>query len=275
MNGASGREGSSDRSDRPGAMRPTAMRPTAMRPAAVRQATGRSLVLDAIRGILVILMVIYHAAYISVMSGLLDFELYTGFWWIFPRTIAAGFMTVSGWSLAGKKARGSGFRSFLVRAGRLAVPALAITVISAFMFHKGFVFFGILQLLAASSILAWPFLGRPVLALAAGLTVMAGGLMLGGQRFDWPYLAWLGLRPSGLYPVDYLPILPWFAWCLFGAAAGDLVIRHGLVRVDGTSWQAVILGPLAYAGRHSLTIYLVHLPALYGLGSLLALLTRS
>ena len=35
------------------------------------------------------------------------------------------------------------------RAGRLAIPALAITVISAVMFQKGFVFFGILHLLAA------------------------------------------------------------------------------------------------------------------------------
>jgi uncharacterized membrane protein len=238
-------------------------------------------------------MVIYHAAYISVMAGLADIELYQGFWWIFPRTIAAGFIAVSGWSLAGKKAKGSNFKAFALRAGRLAVPALAISAVSAVMFNKGFVFFGILHLLAAASILAWPFLGRPLLSLAAGLAILAGGLVLGGQRFDWPYLAWLGFRPAGLYPVDYLPLLPWLAWCLFGAAAKGLVLRHcsgtegrsgigSVIRSDSTvrgsaGWLAVagIQKPLAFAGRHSLTIYLIHLPALYALATLVALLVRS
>lgn len=239
-----------------------------------QQAAKRSQAVDAIRGLLVILMVIYHAAYMTVLSGLAHFGLYEGFWWIFPRTIAAGFIAVSGWSLARKGVRTSGFKAFLVRAGRLALPALAITVISALLFRKGFVFFGILHLLAASSILAWPFLGRPALAVLTGLAVMGAGLLLGGQRFHWPYLAWLGFRPADLYPVDYLPLLPWFAWCLFGVAAGDLMSRHNHTFDPGTPWQAAILKPLSYLGRHSLGIYLVHLPVLYGLSSLLALLTQ-
>jgi uncharacterized membrane protein len=224
-------------------------------------------------------MILYHAAYVSVLSGLVHFELYEGFWWIFPRTIAAGFIALSGWSLAGKRDRGSGFKAFLVRAGRLAIPALGITVVSAVMFQRSFVFFGILHLLAASSVLVWPFLGRPALALAAGIAVMGGGIALGGQRFDWPYLAWLGFRPASLYPVDYLPLLPWFAWCLFGAAAKDLVLRQVQVGNQDTprvpTWQGPFWGALVSVGRHSLIIYLAHLPVLYGLASLLALLIRS
>lgn len=244
--------------------------------AARQRIADRSMTLDAIRGALVILMVFYHAAYIAVLAGLANLELHQGFWWFFPRSIAAGFLAVSGWSLAGKKAKCSVFREFLVRAGRLAIPAMAITVISGIMFGRGFVFFGILHLLAVSSILSWPLLGRPVLALATGCAVMVGGLLLGGLRFDWPYLAWLGLRPAGLYPVDYLPLLPWFAWCLFGAATRDLVFpwwHEG--HSPGKPWLVAILRPVAWSGRHSLAIYLVHLPALYGLARLIALLSRS
>ena len=246
--------------------------------------TVRSQVLDAIRGGLVILMVIYHGAYIAVLTGLSSLELYQGFWWIFPRTIAAGFVAVSGWSLAGKKARGSPFNSFLARAVRLALPALAITVISAVVFRKGFVFFGILHLLAASSILLWPFLGRPVPAIATGLAVMAGGLVLGNQRFDMFYLAWLGFRPAGLYPVDYLPLLPWFAWGLFGAGARELLSRLGTKTYPDSGAKNLrtrkfsvpgMLKPLQYAGRYSLPIYLIHLPALYGLALLLARLIKA
>lgn len=238
----------------------------------------RSLALDAIRGGLVILMILYHTAYLAVMAGLVHIELFEGFWWVFPRTIAASFIAVSGWSLAAKKTRGGIFKTFLVRAGRLAIPALAITAISALMFRQGFVFFGILHLLAAASILAWPFLGRPALALATALVVLGAGLALGGQRFEWPYLAWLGFRPASLYPVDYLPVLPWFAWCLLGTAARDLTLRIAPWQILDSSaapqGQVFFLKPLAWAGRHSLGIYLVHLPALYALVSLLALLTR-
>lgn len=238
----------------------------------------RSLFLDTLRGGLVILMIVYHAAYNAVLVGLLSFELYEGFWWIFPRIVAAGFICVSGWNLAAKKARGGDIRTFLRRAGRLALPALTISLISLPMFRQGFVFFGILHLLAVSTILAWPFLGKPGLGLVAGIACLAGGLLLGEQRFSWPYLAWLGFRPEGLYPVDYLPLLPWFAWCLFGAAARDLSLRHisrgMLMRLSPSVARPPNTGLrlLAGTGRHSLLIYLVHLPVLYGLARLLVLL---
>ncbi len=243
----------------------------------------RSRGLDALRGGLVFLMIIYHAAYIGVMQGIVAIELYTGFWWLFPRAIAAGFIGLSGWSLDAKKADGSPYGYFARRAARLALPALCVSAASLVMFGAGsFVFFGILHALALSSLLAWPLLGRPALALAAALIALAAGLALGPLRFDWPYLAWLGFRPRGLYPVDYLPLLPWFAWAAFGAAA------HGLVRrlparpsrpepprapgAKGIPAAArAIVRSLAFLGRHSLAIYLAHLPLLFGLSLVLKL----
>ncbi len=236
----------------------------------------RSVTIDALKGILVILMVVYHACYIAVMFSLADIELYKGFWWIFPRLIAAGFITVSGWNLAGKKARGASFRDFAKRAGRLALVALLISAVTWPMFGKSFVFFGIIHLLAVSTVLAYPLLGRPWLASAVAALCGAAGLALGTARFDFPWLAWLGFRPATLYPVDYLPLLPWFAFALFGAAAHGCTLRSLAKREAAARKQKPRKEPgravsmLAAVGKSSLAVYLSHLPLLYGLGWLLS-----
>ncbi len=238
--------------------------------------------LDAIKGSLVLAMVAYHACYVAVMFGLIHIELYAGFWWIFPRVIAAGFVSVSGWNLAAKRARGAGFKAFARRAGMLALVALAISAATWPALGKGFVFFGVIHLLALSSLFAFPLLGRPVPAFVTGIVFLAAGIALGKLRFEFAWLAWLGLRPANLHPADYLPLAPWFAFVAFGSATRDMLPGH-LSRASESrkTTQAsqqpvqphkvppVALRLLATAGRHSLIVYLVHLPLLYGLGWLL------
>jgi len=230
----------------------------------------RSIALDAIKGGLVLAMVAYHACYIAVMFGLSGIELYAGFWWVFPRVIAAGFVMVSGWNLAAKKARGGTLRSFARRAGFLGLIALAISAATLPVLGKSFVFFGIIHLLALSSLIAWPLLGRPAAALVTGAACLAAGLALGKLRFDFPWLAWLGFRPAGLYPADYLPLLPWFAFIAFGAAARDLFAGK-LATIGQPRSRPAAIRVLAAVGKRSLVIYLAHLPLLYGLGWLLTL----
>ncbi len=238
--------------------------------------TQRSITLDAIKGGLVLAMIAYHACYVAVMFGLSGIELYRGFWWAFPRAIAAGFISVSGWNLAAKRARGAGFDAFARRAGMLALVALAISAATWPVLGKGFVFFGVIHLLALSSLLAYPLLGRPVAAALTGMALMISGIALAKLRFEFAWLAWLGLRPLDLYPADYLPLAPWFAFIAFGSAARDAL--RGRLSGDSASPQdqkrqlrpskvpPAILRLLAATGRRSLIVYLAHLPLLYGLG---------
>ena len=215
-------------------------------------------------------MVVYHACYVAVMFGLADIDLFTGFWWLFPRAIAAGFVAVSGWNLAGKRSRGGSFGGFARRAGVLGLVALAISAATWPALGKGFVFFGVIHLLALSSILAWPLLGKPALAIATGIACLSGGYALGAPRFGFPWLAWLGLRPAGLHPADYLPLLPWFAFIAFGAAARDLAMRKGSAASSAANTPGFAVSTLAAIGRRSLVVYLAHLPLLYGIAWALA-----
>lgn len=231
----------------------------------------RDIRLDALRGAFVVLMVVYHAAYIGVQTGLWDFELYDGFWWLFPRFIAAGFLLISGWSMAivGRL----GLRRALRRAARLALPAAAVSAASYLMYGpESFVAFGVLHCLAASALIAAPLVGRPGAALAAGVVALGAGLALGGLRFEFFWGLWLGLRPALYYPVDYLPLLPWFAWPAFGVAARGLyerLARPDAARSRAACRPAAAAAALAFLGRRSLVVYLAHLPALYGLALLL------
>jgi uncharacterized membrane protein len=247
----------------------------------------RSTAIDALKGGLVLLMIAYHACYIAVMFGLAAIDLYSGFWWMFPRAIAAGFVALSGWNLAGKRARGGAFRAFAKRSGTLALVAVAISAATWPIFGESFVFFGVIHLLALSAILSYPLLSRPVAATAVGVACLAIGLAIGGLRFDAPWLAWLGLRPAKLFPVDYLPLLPWFGFVAFGAAAYGIAARARGAATGAAQARPAARKPeapapapagmvaiLAAVGRNSLLVYLVHLPALYGIGWALSALRR-
>lgn len=270
-----------------------ARRPFAGEPGSRGGARPRDIRLDALRGAFVVLMVVYHAAYIGVQTGLWTLRLYEGFWWLFPRFIAAGFLAISGWSmaLAAPLAPGSALRATARRAARrsarLALPAAAISAVSYLLYGpESFVAFGVLHCLAASAPLLAPLLGRPVAALAAGALALGAGLAVGGLRFDFFWGFWLGLRPAGYYPVDYLPLLPWLAWPAFGVAARGFRARLSSGGARGRAFGRPVAGgaaeaaarrpnpaaaALAFLGRRALVVYLAHLPALYGL----ALLIRS
>lgn len=248
----------------------------------------RSVVIDAVRGVLVLLMIVYHAVYVAAMYRFIEPDLYSGFWWLFPRSIAAGFLVVSGWNLAAKKQRGAPFRSFLLRAARLAPVALAISIGTWPVLGKSFVFFGIIHLLTLSSIIAWPIAGRPVLAGVVAIVSFVTGLAIGGYRAPYVWLAWLGVRPAGLYPADYEPLLPWFGFVALGMVlfhvAGTKAVGHAAgarfpVQPSGKpdaqtapagGLHSVAIHLLAATGKRSLPLYLIHLPLLYGLGWLIA-----
>jgi uncharacterized membrane protein len=80
---------------------------------------------------------------------------------------------------------------------------------------------------------------------------------------------WLGFVPQQLYSVDYYPLLPWFGVVLIGVCAGNTLYPNHRRRFALPDLSRVIpLRALAFMGRHSLLIYLVHQPLIILLLSL-------
>jgi uncharacterized membrane protein len=142
---------------------------------------------------------------------------------------------------------------------------MVITVVTYFVVGRGFVVFGILHLLGVSTILAVPFLRSRWASLVGGIVAIGLGVYLGSVKVLSPWLLWLGVPQLRRYMVDYYPILPWFGIALLGVFLGFTLYAGGVRRfaLPDLSQRAPVRA-LGYLGRHSLLIYLIHQPILFG-----------
>ena len=126
---------------------------------------------------------------------------------------------------------------------------------------QAWVFYGILHSIAVASLLGLAFLRLPpMLTIVTGAAVMAASYHL-PQILQWntPALRWLGFANIPTQTIDFEPLFPWF---------GPFLLGLGTARLLGPLWPSLagITGPrwIAWPGRHSLAIYLLHQPILLG-----------
>jgi uncharacterized membrane protein len=229
---------------------------------------------DTLRGLAIVTMVFYHFVWDLNNFGLYRANLLVGPWQVFARSIATTFIFVMGVSLTlsySREVRHTGrtnqFQKYLLRGATIFGWGLVITVATYYFFERGFVIFGILHLLGASVVLAYPFLHlNKWVSLLAGLLLIGLGGYLNTIIVAQPWLIWLGLPQAGRYMVDYYPVLPWFGIALLGIFAGYSLYPQGRSQLElpDLSHQFPITG-LRFLGRHSLLIYLIHQPILFGL----------
>lgn len=219
---------------------------------------------DAARGIAILAMVVYHFSWDLGHFGFIAADVATELGWvIFARLIAGSFLFLVGVSLVLAAQNGIDRRRFVIRLGMIVAGAAAVSLVTWFAMRQAFVFFGILHLIAASSVLGLLFLRLPALVLLAlAVAVFAVWWTVEGPFFDQPYLLWVGLGTVPPVTNDYTPIFPWFGVVLAGMAAATLFLRRGRLTA---AFARPAPPPLTSAGRHSLAIYLIHQPVLYGL----------
>lgn len=220
--------------------------------------------LDIARGTAVAAMAAYHFGWDLSFYGLIEADIGRdpGWQWV-ARVIAGSFLALVGASLALAHPRRIRWPPFLRRLGLVAGAALAITVATVFAFPDSPILFGILHCIALASVLALPLLRAPALVIMGVAAACAlAPLWLTQPGFDRPLLDFLGLGHGVPRANDYVPLLPWFAMVLLGLVGGRAI---GAGR--GPLWLArspetPIGRGLAWAGRHSLAIYLIHQPLL-------------
>ena len=220
------------------------------------RASGRIAWLDAGRGVALVAMIVYHASFDLSYLGFVDWPVGGGGGWrLFAISIAGSFIALSGISLAVAARGGLNRRAYLVRLGKLALAAAAVTF-GTWIAMPYPVTFGILHALTLFSVLALPFLRAPTWLLAVAIAfVLAAPFFLTHPVFQPAIFYPLGLAPIGRPSFDYEPVFPWFAAML----AGLLLARFLPLR--GSSGRGGWLGAM---GRHSLVIYLLHQPILMG-----------
>lgn len=226
--------------------------------------------IDALRGIAIIMMIVYHTIFSAVFLGILQISLRSVPMRLFLYPIGTTFLFLVGVSLtlsynhAQKKLQDHQImRKFFIRGASIFSIGLGITLITWLFIGKGFIVFGVLHCIGLSIILAYPFLKHTSLPLLLAASIIPLGVLLRMVSWGFPWLVWLGFIPKGFSTLDYFPLLPWFGVVLLGIGFGNFLYKNGKRQFTISDWSAnPVFAFLGVLGRHSLLIYILHMPVL-------------
>ncbi|ODT73152.1 MAG: hypothetical protein ABS75_00230 [Pelagibacterium sp. SCN 63-23] len=225
-------------------------------------------IVDMARGVAIVAMVIYHLfwdlsfyRFIAVDVG------YDPGWVLFARSILFSFMVLVGVGLVLGHGDGIRWRRFWRRWLFVAGGALLITLGTFLTFPDSFVYFGVLHAIALFSLLGLPFLFTPLwLNGLVAAAILALPLVFSDPLYNAKLFSWIGFWVVPPPTNDLVPVFPWFGVTLLGIIAARLIrgtaVETRLATIQPQNAPARIL---AWMGRWSLVIYLVHQPLLLGI----------
>ena len=241
---------------------------------------GRYALLDELHGLDLVSMMLYHACWDLVFLFDVNMRWYAGtpgrLW---QQTICWVFILLSGFCAP--------FGRYMLRRGTVVFGAGAVVTLATLVFMpEGRVIFGVLTFLGAAMLLTGvlePLLKKvmPAVGLAVSAVLFAvcypvglGWVGLGGWKLMLPqslyanyFTAFLGFYPDWFYSADYFGLLPW----LFLFWAG-YYLHKAVGRRRMEPLRRPVCPALGWMGRHSLLLYLLHQPVIYGVLSAAAVL---
>jgi uncharacterized membrane protein len=217
-------------------------------------------VIDLIKGIDIVFMVLFNYSVTLDYFRLIPKPSNYLYQYILPISIASIFIFMSGVTsyISYEKHMEKLTRKYFIRGIKLLFFATLITLFSYVFVPQYTIFFGILHFFAVSSFLIPFFIKYNKLNLIAGLSIILSGVYLWQLTFNFSYLFWLGFIPENLSTFDYFPLIPWFGVILLGVYYGKYIIK----KTANIRFKGEISSIFTFLGKHSLTVYLVHQPAL-------------
>lgn len=230
---------------------------------------GRWVAVDLLRGVAIVAVVLYHLVWDLGHFGVIEHWAHTptGRW--VGHIIAGTFLFLTGFSLVLAHRRRVDPLGFCRRLGKLLLCAYAITAVSLVVAPDLVVTFGILHDIALTSVLLLPFL-RGSRALGVGVAILAAvAPMVVSIDSTSRWVTWTGLTPQLSPSLDVQPLLPGFAVSLAGLLLARTLLQAPRVGTAVRDWRprgaaARPTAVLTTWGRHTLAIYLVHQPVIFG-----------
>jgi len=218
------------------------------------------------------MMFVFHFSYDLSFFGYVEINfLEEPFWANFRRIIVSSFLLLVGISIVLANRKPLNIKRFTRRLTLLIGYAFLVTLGSYFMFPESFIYFGILHFIVVASVFGLLFRKFYWFNLTFGIGLVLLDSLYSNTLFNDPAINWLGLMTYLPYTEDYVPLIPWFGVVLIG-----MFIGKAFFTANNTPkwlvWKATnpITKTLAFGGRHSLHIYILHQPIFIGLIALVS-----
>lgn len=236
--------------------------------------------LDSIRGLVLVSMILYHGCWDLVYIFGKDWIWYRGTGaYIWQQSICWSFILLSGfcWSL-GKRH---------IRRGVIVFTAGAvISFVTIVFMPENRVVFGVLTLIGSCMLFMTVldkalkrFPARTGLLLSGALFLLTRNvndgylgfeglklLKLPGFLYRGSFMTFLGFTEPGFYSADYFSFFPWFFLYLAGYFL-YYIVESEKDRGIANLFLMRKCAPLSFLGRHSLAVYMIHQPLIYGIFS--------
>lgn len=221
---------------------------------------GRYALLDELRGLDLVSMMLYHACWDMMFLFGIWMDWYAGMpGRLWQQTICWVFILLSGFCAP--------FGRHMLRRGVTVFAAGALVTAVTLVFMPGErVIFGVLTFLGTAMLLTGvlePLLKKVMPAVGLG----GWKLMLPQSLYANYFTAFFGFYPDWFYSADYFGLLPW----LFLFWAG-YYLHKAVGRRRMEPLRRPVCPALGWMGRHSLLLYLLHQPVIYGVLSAAAVL---
>ncbi len=226
---------------------------------------------DALRGLAMVWMTLFHFSFDLNQFGYIQQNFYTDPVWTWQRTVIVSlFLFCAGMGQAIAVARGQSWQRFWRRWVLVAGCAVLVSAGSWLMYPRSYIYFGVLHGMALMLIVVrlsagwgawlWPLGGLAIASkVVASYAISTWATDQFVQLFNSKTLNWLGWITHKPITEDYVPLFPWLGVMWWGLAAGAWLMRSD--KLSG-AWPR--LYPLALLGRWSLSYYMLHQPLMIG-----------
>lgn len=213
----------------------------------------RLFLLDFFRGSLIILIIFYH--YTFNLSYFLNYNinLQSLPLRIIPPLSSSLFLFISGYSTSLSK-------NSLKRGLIILFWALVISLVTLFVTPEGPIFFGILHCIGFMMLFTWFLRKAPdIIIFFLAIIFFLSGFYVDSISLNHNYLLFLGLVAPGFSSLDYYPLFPAGSFFLLG----NYLSRKKRPDFLYLKNKNKIGGAISYAGKNSLTFYLLHQPLFF------------
>lgn len=233
----------------------------------------RNINLDQLRGISVLGMMLYHAIFIASYTDIIGLQiLESSIVRVMADTVRIAFFVLVGVSSWLVYSKNDSWRSYILsqfkRANRLLYLAISITIATFIFFRESAIYFGVLHSIGFGIILSMWFVRSYYLSLLGAVAFFVSGIYFSicqDSLYILGYISGSGCMVMNTF--DYFPLSPWLGYIFVGQVFAKYLIRIlDLFFCFNNRFSPI----LAWIGRNSLVLYMLHIPFLYSVAWLVS-----